>query len=296
MHRHCSVSISLVAACVLLASLCGCVHATVWWAHDGNTRSSYKDSVTSAALECGMTVWHNHADSIPSLQPGTVCTLAVTSTLSQPPSRVQTTFYGSKHAHSAFWRATPGPSQRPVFDTTVAVAAPTTTAASAWSLQVTFPDSREATAGLRSQGYGWLRVSAEGVAPLWIRYTVVGAGVAVEGQRRRLGGSSDTTFTVTDQINGTFAIVPEQVHMSTSNTGNAWKPGAITTVELHGKDAKQLVLSGTAHWKLYENRVTNFVSQGDMSYFSCNRRGCNTSQPLALKLDPPAPPSSVTLW
>lgn len=79
---------------------------------------------------------------------------------------------------------------------------------------------------------------------------------------------------------------------ATSTTGS-WQAGASVTISMTGEIASKHILAGTLKWKIYEMGVRYFISEAFSPYFSCNNKGCNPFDGIALKLnDPTTVPTS----
>lgn len=74
-----------------------------------------------------------------------------------------------------------------------------------------------------------------------------------------------------------------------------WEDGTIVRVRMTGVCKKKLT-AGTLKFKLYESFVQHFESSGNLPYFKCTNKGCDTAQGETLFLeDPTADESRYTL-
>jgi hypothetical protein len=69
--------------------------------------------------------------------------------------------------------------------------------------------------------------------------------------------------------------------------------GSNVTIELTGTTTKQIV-AGVFKYQVYETGVQSFVSSGNIQYFFCTIKGCNTAQPIALTLASGSVPTGFT--
>jgi hypothetical protein len=69
--------------------------------------------------------------------------------------------------------------------------------------------------------------------------------------------------------------------------------GSNVTIELTGTTTKQIV-AGVFKYQVYETGVQSFIASGNIQYFYCTIKGCNTAQPIALTLASGSVPTGFT--
>lgn len=65
-----------------------------------------------------------------------------------------------------------------------------------------------------------------------------------------------------------------------------WEERSIAHVKVQGAVLKKLT-AGTIQYQFYEEGVTAKTGQGSFAYFHCDNKGCDPTQPMALKLSSP---------
>ncbi len=67
-----------------------------------------------------------------------------------------------------------------------------------------------------------------------------------------------------------------------SHAVTAWAPGVAATVTVSG-EATAAVTAGTVKWQLYQDGVSSFIESGNSNYYDCDNKGCDPTDPIALK-------------
>lgn len=97
-----------------------------------------------------------------------------------------------------------------------------------------------------------------------------------------LGSSAAPQAPYTTSVdNGAFHV--NSVEMSPLRAGETWAPKTLVKVTTKGFSHKRLT-AGTVKWQIYETGVRSFEHSGNSPYFVCNNKGCDTNQPVALKI------------
>merc|ERR1711964_938695 len=92
---------------------------------------------------------------------------------------------------------------------------------------------------------------------------------------------------------GTFKLDTLEMH---AGTDDKWVAGKSAVVTITGSVNNLQILAGTAKYKMYEMYSKNFIDQGSSDFFHCTSKGCNTSEPISLKLlEPGSKYSKFTL-
>ena len=86
-------------------------------------------------------------------------------------------------------------------------------------------------------------------------------------------------YTFSPLVPGNFSITSAYANTDTGN----WKTQSTVSVTLSGKVAKVLT-AGAVKYQVYQTGVTSFIASGNSDYFTCDNKGCDLGDPIALKL------------
>jgi hypothetical protein len=71
--------------------------------------------------------------------------------------------------------------------------------------------------------------------------------------------------------------------MLPSIKGTDWGPGNAATITVTGKAIKDQIQAGTVKYQIYQSFVKSFTSSGNAPYYTCDNKGCDADEPVALK-------------
>mmetsp|Transcript_59692 Transcript_59692/g.144193 ORF Transcript_59692/g.144193 Transcript_59692/m.144193 type:complete len:480 (-) Transcript_59692:454-1893(-) len=94
-----------------------------------------------------------------------------------------------------------------------------------------------------------------------------------------------------DWENGAFHLTSAKI--APTDGATKWGAGGAAQVLIAGQVSNKNILAGTLRYKLYEYEVQYFVQQDSSPYFTCDNKGCDRSNPIALALADPTDPSSA---
>ena len=97
------------------------------------------------------------------------------------------------------------------------------------------------------------------------------------------GGSVDTNdaYQITSIQSRAFKV--DQVTMLPSIKGTDWGPGNAATITVTGKAIKDQIQAGNVKYQIYQSFVKSFTSSGNAPYYTCDNKGCDADEPVALK-------------
>lgn len=88
-----------------------------------------------------------------------------------------------------------------------------------------------------------------------------------------------------DWENGAFKLTSAAI--TPKDGATTWNAGGVAQVVVAGKVNNKNIVAGTLRYKLYEYEVQYFVQQDSTPYFTCDNKGCDRSEPIALSLADP---------